>query len=171
MASYPASLLSPGEDVVKVMRPHFRALIVPGIILIAVVVGLIYFGQLLKGTFFETPLYVLAAFLVVLFVVPKFVRWLTTLFVFTNRRIIVRKGLVARTGREIPLSKINSVSFNQTFMGRILNYGTLNVESANVEGEVYIEDIPNIQEIQLLVSGLMEADDTRRRLLGKENEL
>lgn len=160
---YPQELLSPGEEVVQVMRPHFRALLVPAIILAAVVGGLIFFGRLLSGTFMETPLYILAAVLVVIFVLPKFLRWLTTQYVFTNRRIVVRKGLIARQGRDVPLSKINSVSFNQTVMGRILNYGVLNVESANVDGQLVIEDVPNVEHIQRMVTDLGEQDDARRR--------
>ena len=46
--------------------------------------------------------------LVVWFVQPL-LTWLTTQYVFTNRRIITRTGIIARSGKDMPLSKLNDV--------------------------------------------------------------
>ena len=69
--------------------------------------------------------------------------WATTLYVFTNRRIITRTGFVARRGRDMPLSRVNDVSFNHTVLERIFNCGTLVVESAGERGQLQIDNVPD----------------------------
>jgi uncharacterized membrane protein YdbT with pleckstrin-like domain len=55
-----------------------------------------------------------------------FARWLSE-FVITNRRIIIKTGFIARETFEMNLSKIESVNVDQSFMGRILNYGSITI--------------------------------------------
>ena len=70
-----------------------------------------------------------------------FVYWFTTQYVFTDHRIIVRTGLVARKGRDMPLSRVNDVSFEHSFVERFLNCGTLLVESAGTQGQMIIRSV------------------------------
>jgi uncharacterized membrane protein YdbT with pleckstrin-like domain len=83
--------------------------------------------------------------------------------VFTNRRIITRTGLVARRGRDMPLSRVNDVSFNHTILERIFNCGTLMVESAGERGQLQIDNVPNVETLQREIYRLHEEDDVRRR--------
>lgn len=53
-------------------------------------------------------------------------RWLSE-FVITNRRIIIKTGFIARNTFEMNLSKIESVSVDQTVMGRIFNFGSITI--------------------------------------------
>jgi uncharacterized membrane protein YdbT with pleckstrin-like domain len=48
-------------------------------------------------------------------------------FVITNRRVIIKKGFIARDTFEMNLSKIESVNVDQTVMGRIFNYGSMTI--------------------------------------------
>jgi uncharacterized membrane protein YdbT with pleckstrin-like domain len=61
-----------------------------------------------------------------LFLGPAIVRW-SSEFVITNRRIIIKTGLIARKTFEMNLSKIESVNVDQTFMGRIFGYGSITI--------------------------------------------
>jgi uncharacterized membrane protein YdbT with pleckstrin-like domain len=47
--------------------------------------------------------------------------------VITNRRIIIKRGFIARDTFEMNLSKIESVNVDQSVMGRILNYGSVTI--------------------------------------------
>ena len=87
---------------------------------------------------------------------------------FTNRRVITRAGLVAKRGRDMPLAKVNNVSFEISFFGRILNYGRLEIESAGDE-DLVIDDVPNVEVIQREVYRLHEEDDDRRRRRSAES--
>lgn len=167
--AYPEKLLSDGETVVFEMRPHWRALLIPGIIFLAVLFGLFFLLRLFTDSFSDAlgtvgtwATWLVALFIVVVFVLRPILYWLTTQYVFTNRRIIVRSGLISRHGRDMPLSKVNNVSFDVTPGGRILNYGTLTIDSASDEALI-INDVPDVEHIQREVNRLHEEDDAQRR--------
>lgn len=61
-----------------------------------------------------------------LFIAPLIVRWLSE-FVITNRRIIIKTGFISIRTFEMNLSKIESVTVDQSVMGRILNYGSITI--------------------------------------------
>ena len=54
---------------------------------------------------------VVAAVVVVWWVLRPFVRWWTTTYTFTDRRFIERSGFIAKEGRTIPLNRISGVDF------------------------------------------------------------
>jgi uncharacterized membrane protein YdbT with pleckstrin-like domain len=51
----------------------------------------------------------------------------TSEFAITNKRVIMKVGLIWRTALEMNLSKIESVNVDQTILGRILGYGTITI--------------------------------------------
>ena len=164
---YPKSLLGDGETVQYQLRPHFRALLFP-FLWLALVVGLLVLGAMWAfDTFLRIPLLIAAGVVFVLGTAVPFLRWLTTQYVFTNRRIITRRGILSRTGRDMPLAKVNNVSFDQSVLGRILNYGDLEIESAGESGTLVIRDVPNVERIQRSIYDLYERDDARRRGSGQ----
>ena len=79
----------------------------------------------------------------VVFVLRPILYWLTTQYVFTNRRIIVRSGLIARHGRDMPLSKVNNVSFDVTAGGTVIGRTTtaLGSHSGTCGGGFLGEDV------------------------------
>ena len=164
---YPTKLLGDGEKIEFEMRPHWRSLIFPTIVLIATVAVTSYLVASLDSNGFEGGLravIIVAAIVVILgWSVRPFLDWLTTEYVFTNRRIIVRSGLLRRTGRDMPLARVNNVTFEKTVLERIVNCGTLSVESAAENGTLTIASVPNIERIQREVYRLYEEDDARRR--------
>ena len=50
---------------------------------------------------------------------------LTTEIAITNRRIIYKTGLINRRTLEMNVDKVESVDVNQSFLGSILDYGTI----------------------------------------------
>lgn len=46
-------------------------------------------------------------------------------FVITNKRVIMKTGLISRNIFEMTSSHIESINVDQTIMGRIFNYGTV----------------------------------------------
>ena len=51
--------------------------------------------------------------------------WLTSEFAVTNKRVIIKVGLIARRTVEIQLPKIESIGVDQGIMGRIFGYGNI----------------------------------------------
>jgi uncharacterized membrane protein YdbT with pleckstrin-like domain len=112
---------------------------------------------------------VVAALIVLRFVVWPFLKWLTTSYIVTDRRIITRVGVVARTGRDMPISRVNDVTFSHSgLLERVLGCGTLVVESAGERGQLVLRDVPHVEEVQRDVYKLAEADEERRRGDGRD---
>jgi uncharacterized membrane protein YdbT with pleckstrin-like domain len=59
-----------------------------------------------------------------LFIIP-IVQGYTDEFVITNKRVIVKKGLIAIWTLEMNLQKIETVNVEQSILGRLLDYGSL----------------------------------------------
>ena len=62
-------------------------------------------------------------------------RWITEMVV-TSRRIIYKRGLIRRKTAEMNLDKVESVNVNQSILGRVFDYGTIDVRGTGggIEG-------------------------------------
>jgi uncharacterized membrane protein YdbT with pleckstrin-like domain len=95
-------------------------------------------------------------------VVGRVARWATTHFVLTTERLIIRSGLVAKFGREIPLERINDVTFSQSLFERLIGAGDLLLESAGEHGQSRFSNVRDPEAVQLEIYRQMEANDRRR---------
>lgn len=63
---------------------------------------------------------------VVAFLWP-FIRYKTSEYAVTNKRLVVKLGLIQREADETLLSKIENVAVDQDIWGRVLGYGTITI--------------------------------------------
>jgi uncharacterized membrane protein YdbT with pleckstrin-like domain len=70
------------------------------------------------------------ALLMFLNLLSRIATFFTTEFAVTNKRVIGKSGGLRRRSLEVMLSKIESVSVDEPFWGRILNYGTITVKGS-----------------------------------------
>jgi uncharacterized membrane protein YdbT with pleckstrin-like domain len=137
---YPEGLLHGDERVVLHKHPHWKMLVRPVVVLL-LIVGLSYgwIGLAVIG----------GIGLVWLTVVPL-LRWRTTHFVLTTRRVMVREGILTRSGIDIPIDRINTVQFRHSLIDRILGCGTLIIESASDE-PLEFDDVPQVERVHSLL--------------------
>ena len=154
--AYPAKLLSEGEDVVLDMHPHWKRLVLPVLSLVVVLALAGYLLAAVDDGRLQVVVAVAAAVLLVAFTIVPFLRWRTTLFVVTTRRVVVRTGVLARQGRDVPLSRINDITFSHSLFERMLGCGTLVVESAGERGQVVLTEVPNVEQVQRTLYDLVE---------------
>lgn len=160
---YPTKLLADDEHIVYELKPHWRALVVPVIVLL-VTLGLTGYALASWQNSGVRWIVLGTALLVLLvWVVRPFLYWMTTQYVITDHRIIVRTGLVRRSGRDMPLSRVNDVSFQKNVIERFLNCGTIMIESAGTQGQLVIASVPDVEQIQREIYRLHDEDDERRR--------
>jgi uncharacterized membrane protein YdbT with pleckstrin-like domain len=89
-----------------------------------------------------------------LFIAPILDRY-TDEFAVTNRRVIVKTGLISRKTLEMNLSKIESVNVDQSIFGRLLGYGTITIIGTGGTRESF----PNISEPLLFRKKFQELSD------------
>lgn len=168
--AYPRKLLAGDEEIAFELHPAWKIL-VPPVLWLLVIVAVTSFlaaqvSALMEGSatgFLTAALVVLAVSLLIVLTVRPIIYWLTTQYVFTSRRIIIRTGLIARQGRDMPLSKVNDVSFSHSAFERAFNCGTLVIESASEHGQLIIANVPNVESVQREVYRLHDEDDAFRR--------
>ncbi len=94
-------------------------------------------------------------------VIARYAKWSTTNFVITSDRVIYRSGVLAKTGIEIPLERINTVLSSQTVVERVLGAGDLIIESAGEMGQQRFTDIKSPARVQNLIHAQREANNAR----------
>lgn len=144
---YPERLLSQDEVIEAQFRPHWSGILREGIIILIGLVLAIAVGWFNWSAWF----YLVIAVLVLILIARGLVRWLTTLHVITNERLIYRSGFIAKQGTEIPLEVIQNVAFNQSLFERIFGTGDLMIESAGTHGQTRYKDIPKPESVQSLI--------------------
>ena len=157
--------LAVGEVSVEVLHPHWKTLVRP-IALAFVIVAVLLVAEVLipagKAAATERlALAVVAIALLMWWLAYPLLRWRTTMYELTNRRMRLRDGIIARNGRDIPLSRITDVSFRKGPLDRLLGCGTLVVESAGEHGELVLTAIPHVEKVQSTLFQLVEDERLR----------
>lgn len=146
------------EEVLLATRPHWLRLVprlaVPAAVLAAAVAAFV--------TWSSAPLWfawvVLAAFVVAAaLVVGRVLSWRSTTFVVTTARVVHREGVLHRTGREIPIRRVQDVSFHQGLLERLAGIGQVVIESAGSASAVAVRDLRRPAEVQRLVNRALDA--------------
>src|SRR5205823_1864513 len=117
-------------------RPTFNAIVL-GVILAGVVaVGLlalrlrgmrdsISYGPFLAGG---------AVVVLDVWMLLVWLRWAEDSLTVTDQRVLLEEGVLVRSSRVIPLHRVQDVSTTQTLLGRILGYGTVEIDAAGTGG-------------------------------------
>ena len=157
--------LTDDEHLVLRLHPHWKTLIRPVLVTVLVVaVALVVEVVIPSGSVAAAARLVVAAvaiLAVMLGLMVPVLRWRTTIYELTNRRLKVRNGIVTRHGRDIPLARINDVSFSKGLLDRLLGSGRLVVESAGEHGQIVLTDIPQVEFAQATLFRLVEEEQRR----------
>ena len=162
---FPKKNLNANETIALDMHPHWWYFAEPASALVLVIVlGIVQLTKGPEGDTGDVLKKVLIGLLVLtaLWVVGRYLKWITTNFVMTSQRLIFRQGVIAKSGIEIPLERVNNVNFNQSIFERLLGAGDLLIESGGEDGQQRFTDIRNPSKVQNLLSSLVETARTRR---------
>lgn len=152
-------LLSEGEHIIASMRTHWKALVLP-VLFLLVVCALAGFALavLPSGNVHDPLMYAviaLALIAIAWLTLRPFLIWLTASYTVTNRRLINRSGVFTRTGRDIPLHRINDVRYERDVLDRLLGCGTLVISDASEQGRSVLPDVPRVEKLQLVITDLL----------------
>ena len=73
----------------------------------------------------------------VLMLVPPLVSYQTTELGVTNKRVIVKTGLIRRRTIELLLRQVEAISVDQSLLGRLLGYGSITLTGTGGVREVF----------------------------------
>lgn len=162
--TFPKKNLNPGETVVLDMHPHWWYFAEPAFALLgSITLGVLVLTIDNEGSTKTALSYLSIAALVgsAVWLVLRYVKWVTTNFVLTSNRVIFRSGIIAKRGVEIPVNRVNNVNFNQTIFERLVGAGDLLIESGGEEGQSRYTDIRHPDEVQRMIHVQLQASQDR----------
>ena len=159
--AFPDDVLTAEEDVVLHLHPHAKAAVRPIVVLLfALAVTIVAWVMLPdnEGGHIGVGVVGVAALIFALLrgVGPLLV-WRCTHYVFTDERVLLQSGVLARERRDIPLNRVNDHAMSQSVIDRIFGCGTLTIDSIGDQAAVLVA-VPRIQEQQTLLYELIETD-------------
>ncbi len=153
--AYIDGLLGRGEQILYVARQHVFVLVVNiltelaliGVLVAAGVASNIAFDQnrtplLASLTASDLILLICVAISVAVLISGflDYLRWNNDQYLVTDRRVIQVRGLLNKRVTDSSLEKINDVELRQSLIGRMLNFGTVQILTASGEEGVNIMD-------------------------------
>ncbi|MDO8364827.1 MAG: PH domain-containing protein [Actinomycetota bacterium] len=162
---FPKKNLNANETIALDMHPHWWYFAEPAVALLgAIVIGIVVAAKGPDGNAGKALKWLVIVLLAVtaLWLLGRYLKWLTTNFVITSQRLIFRQGVIAKSGIEIPLERVNNVNFNQSVFERMLGAGDLLIESGGEDGQQRFTDIRHPDKVQNLVHAQVEGLAIRR---------
>ena len=138
--SYLHNLLGEGEEIVFTTRQHWfiplahilTELIVLVILSIAAIVVPAVFPNVPQGM-----VYIVMGVLGLIVILSAFgdiMRWRNEQFVITDRRVLQLQGVLSKNVLDSSLEKITDVQLEQSLVGRMFNFGNVDILTASDEG-------------------------------------
>jgi uncharacterized membrane protein YdbT with pleckstrin-like domain len=157
--------LSEGERLVLKLHPHWKTLVRPVFILVvltaAASAALILLPTGGRTAIIRLVIGAVAVVAALIWVLVPILWWRTTSYELTTRRLRLREGILARSGRDFPLIRISDVSFSHGLIDRLLGCGKLIVESAGEHGQLVLTEIPQVEQVQATLFQLVEDEQAR----------
>src|SRR4051812_6597862 len=141
--------LMEGESLLWRGRPSWRAMMsfwvsVALLAIVVLVLGIVI-GQ---GTWSG----LLAAVIAVVGLIKGWLERVATMYTITDRRIIIRKGILSRHERAAHIDRVQNVNLTQSFLDRIFQVGTLDFDTAGTE------------DSDFRFSGIADPDELRQKI-------
>ena len=149
-----SDLLLDGEHLVFTVRTHIKVLFGRFVVTLLVLVAGFALGLHWHGTV-RLWLILITLVVAVVWMAPPLLRWLFSTYTLTDQRLIEQQGIFSRSGRIIPLSRINDVSFEKSLGDRLLGCGTLIVHDASEQQGLRIDDIPHVESFHRTISTMV----------------
>ena len=154
-----------GERFVLRLHPHWKTLLRPFLVFLLILVAAGAGEILLPARSDLVPVRFaiagVALLAVIIWCLVPWLRWKTTSYQLTTRRLRLRRGILSRSGRDFPLIRISDVSFSHGLLDRLLGCGRLIVESAGEHGQLILTEIPEVERVQATLFQLVEDEQAR----------
>jgi len=140
------TLLKKDEKIILETKPHWLTLSLPFFVMLIVSISGIIIGS-----------YGLLLVLVVAgYFIFKIIQRNNNLWIVTNLRVIDEYGVFSNNTKESPLDKINNVSYNQSFFGKIFGYGNVQIQTAAEIGSTTYSAVENPKELKDTITHMQE---------------
>lgn len=154
-----ANVLLPHEREVLILRHHPAMLLPP----VAIVIAALFAAGVLTGMLRGVPVAVTVVWLLwfaaVGYLLLRTLDWSVNRLLVTDKRIMYLSGLITRKVVMSPLKKITDLNLNRSWLGELLGYGTIVLETAGQYDELRnIAFTPHPESTFIEISALVFPD-------------
>jgi uncharacterized membrane protein YdbT with pleckstrin-like domain len=108
----------------------FKPVLINAIALALLIGAAVYYQQAWFLAVYGIPL---------IYLIWSYLSWRRKEYILTDRRVVLQEGVLSVSSFDASLDKINNVFHNQSFLGRLLNYGNVGLETASEVGTTTFE--------------------------------
>ena len=116
------------EKVLLITRHHWLKLVMPFAIWLLIIILTLWIANATKSLNASAALIIIL--ITAIYPLWIYFNWVHNIWVVTNVRVIDEAGFFTRHAKESPLEKINNIEYSQSFWGRILGYGNVDIQTA-----------------------------------------
>ncbi|HEX6270332.1 MAG TPA: PH domain-containing protein [Anaerolineales bacterium] len=135
--TYVEELMGENERILLVARQHgfvlFSNILLEILLCVLIIVGLTLAQILLPGVPVIPVGYILVL-VPVIGMIRDILVWSNRQYIITNRRVIQVTGVLSKEVLDTSLEKLTDVKMNQSFFGRLFNYGDIEILTASELG-------------------------------------
>jgi uncharacterized membrane protein YdbT with pleckstrin-like domain len=126
---YVESNLLPNEQITYRANLHWIIYALPAIVFLIAIAVALGGGGWIAGLVIGTVGFVL--------LLPPWIKASSSEFAITNKRVLIKVGLIRRHSLELLLQKVEGIGVDQGVLGRILGYGTITVSGVGGTKETF----------------------------------
>jgi len=119
--------LKKGEKKILEIKKHWLVLARPFLALVVFLVATIIFFDSSSEVGFG---FLVITLIIALYFIYRIFDRKVNIWAVTNLRVIDEYGVFSHNAKESPLDKINNISYQQPLIGRIFNYGNVQIQTA-----------------------------------------
>jgi uncharacterized membrane protein YdbT with pleckstrin-like domain len=163
----------PGERVLFNTRPRFSQSVASAYFRIILLLLFLYFFNTIiaylaiiqstiatLGTIpfveWSTDLLILIIALLFLSLIWTYLSWRSTCYILTNKRIMVKKGVISKQTVYMHFNKIQDISVSQGFSQRISSAGDIEIFGGRDRTSLILRDIPNPDKFETMLNEKIE---------------
>ncbi len=164
---YVQGLLGENERIVLIRHRHWivwrMALLVSILMAVVIAIAGAVAATVLPPDITGVARYLPFALLIVpiAWFLPTYIHWSAEQYIVTNRRIIQLEGVINKHTIDSSLDKINDVVLDQSFWGRLLGYGDLEILTGS---DIGLNKLRQIQDPLKFKKAMLDAKEELRQL-------
>jgi membrane protein YdbS with pleckstrin-like domain len=166
----------PGEKVLFETRPRFVTELTSTLLKLLIIILLAFFFQTMLSTaaviqnylvgYIRLPLvegvsYFLLILILVLFLwtLWDLFSWRSHKYLLTDRRVMIKKGMIRKKTVYIHFNKIQDISISQSLFGRLFQSGDIKIFGGHEHTQMLLENIPNPVEVDDMINRLIDGEE------------
>ena len=148
-------------------KPKFTFLYVVIIIISILILGVVFYYYQIAGemsALMFDALTVGIILLAILGLIATFLKYIAINYNITEHEVIMREGIITKTKRSVPFSKIDNITIRRSIRDIVLDTGTIHIDTPGGPGnaiEMHFIDSGKLAKIEELIKGKMRGGEER----------